>query len=178
MEEWIRSERLYQGRILTLRVGEARLEDGTLAPREVVEHPGGVGVVPVLDDAVLLVRQFRISIGRPLLEIPAGRLEPGESPEHRARCELEEEVGCKAGRLVLVSKCLVSPGFTNQLDYVYLAFDLEQGEQRLEFDERIEIVRLPLADLDRMLDEGAFEDAKTIIGLRELQAYQRRNGNP
>ncbi len=175
MEKWIRSELLYEGRIVSLRVGEAELDDGTRAPREVVEHTGGVGVVPVHDGHVILVRQFRIAVGKPLLEIPAGRLEPGESPEHRARCELAEEVGCTADRLVLVSKCYPSPGFTNQCDWIYLGFGLTLGEQRLEFDERIELVHVPIAELDARFAEGAIEDAKTAIGLRELQLYLARN---
>lgn len=168
MEQWLQNEYVFSGRIFRVRAGEARLDDGTVAPREIVEHTGGVGVVPYLGDSVVLVKQYRISIGREILEIPAGRLEGDEDPAYRAACELEEEVGCRAGRLELVSKCYPSPGFTNQLDYIYLAFDIERCEQRLEFDERIEIVHLPLTDVPGMLADCAFEDAKTIIGLREL----------
>lgn len=168
MERWVRSELLYEGRIVSLRVGDAELEDGTVAPREVVEHSGGVGVVPLVDGSVVLVKQYRIALGQAILEIPAGRLEPGEDPEYRARCELEEEAGYRAGRLELVSECYPSPGYTNQLDYIFLAFDLEACAQRLEYDERIELVRVPVADLEPLLAERAFRDAKTIIGLREL----------
>lgn len=168
MERWVRSELLYEGRIVSLRVGDAELEDGTVAPREVVEHSGGVGVVPLVDGSVVLVKQYRIALGQAILEIPAGRLEPGEDPEYRARCELEEEAGYRAGRLELVSECYPSPGYTNQLDYIFLAYDLEACAQRLEYDERIELVRVPVADLELLLAERAFRDAKTIIGLREL----------
>ena len=92
-ETWVERETKYKGRIFSLDVGKARLEDGTVAHREIVIHGGGVGVVPVFSDGVILVRQFRIATGKQVLEIPAGRLEPGESKEDRACAELEEETG-------------------------------------------------------------------------------------
>ncbi|MDX9975606.1 MAG: NUDIX hydrolase [FCB group bacterium] len=175
LEEWVRSEKVYEGRIFNVRVGEARLDDGLIAPREIVEHTGGVGIVPVVDGTVILVKQFRIAVGMEIIEVPAGRLEEGESPEYRAACELEEETGYRAGRLVKVSECYPSPGFTNQLDHIYLAFDLEPCEARPEFDERIELVRVPLEEIDALLAGNTLRDAKTIIGLRELQVYLERN---
>lgn len=169
-ETWIERETKYQGRIFSLDVGKAQLEDGTIAHREIVIHGGGVGVVPVLDDRVILVRQFRIATGKQVLEIPAGRLEPGESKEDRARAELEEETGHRAERLVHVSSCYCSPGFTNEMDHIYLAFGLTKTQQNLEHDERVEIVELSFAQCKEMLDRCEFDDAKTIIGLRELFA--------
>ena len=171
METWIRSKTIHQGPIFAVRTGEARLDDGTVVHREIVEHEGGVGVVPVVGDRVLLVRQYRIACGKAVLEIPAGRVEGGEDIGHRARCELEEEVGYRAGRLVHVARCHCSPGFTNELDHIFLAFDLEKTQQNLEFDERIEIVELPIADIEDKLEQLEFDDGKTIIGLRELLAY-------
>lgn len=172
-ETWLHSEVIHQGPILRVRTGRVRLEDGTEAYREIVEHGGGVGVVPVLDDRVILVRQFRAAINAEVLEIPAGRLEPGEDPERRAHAELEEECGYRAGQLVHVASCYCSPGFTNERDEIYLAFDLEKTEQKLEFDERVEIVEIPLAELEARLAKLEFDDAKTVIGLRELQVHLR-----
>jgi len=169
-ESWMNRETKYAGRIFDLCVGQARLEDGTVAHREVVIHGGGVGVVPVVDGKVILVRQFRIAVGKAVLELPAGRLEPGEAPERRALAELEEETGYRAGRLVHVASCYCSPGFTSEIDHIYIAHDLVKTEQNLEHDERVEIVELPLDECRRMLDACAFDDAKTIIGLRELFA--------
>lgn len=93
METWSRCEQEYKGKIISLWVGEVQLDDGSTASREIIRHTGGVAVVPVFNDSVILVRQFRISIGRELLELPAGRLEANESPEVCARRELEEETG-------------------------------------------------------------------------------------
>jgi ADP-ribose pyrophosphatase len=173
-ESWIQNHSVYEGRIFSVRNGQVRLEDGTEAYREVVVHGGGVGVVPVLDDRVILVRQFRIAAGKVVVEIPAGRLEPGESPEHRARVELEEEIGYRAGRLERVASCYCSPGFTNEIDHIYLGLDLEKTRQQLEHDERIELVEYSLAEVERMLYRLEFDDAKTIIGLRELLARRAR----
>ncbi|HRI87320.1 MAG TPA: NUDIX hydrolase [Candidatus Hydrogenedentes bacterium] len=169
-ETWVTRETKYEGRIIRLDVGQARLEDGTVAHREIVVHGGGVGIVPVIGDSVMLVRQFRIAVGKEVLEVPAGRLEPGESMENRARAELEEETGHRAGELIRVASCYCSPGFTNEMDHIFLAFDLTKTKQNLEHDERVEIVELDFDTCRRMLDNCEFDDAKTIIGLRELFA--------
>ena len=169
-ETWLNCETKYEGKIFDLKVGQAKLDDGTVAHREIVVHGGGVGVVPVLAKSVLLVRQFRIAVGKEILEIPAGRLEPGDSNETRALAELEEEVGYRAGRLVHVASCHCSPGFTSELDHIFLAFDLKKTEQNLGHDERVEIVELTFDHCKQMLDRCEFDDAKTIIGLRELFA--------
>ncbi len=171
METWKNSRHVYKGRIINVRVGEAALDDGTLVQREVVEHPGGVGVVPVVNGEVIFVRQYRIAVDQDMLEIPAGRREGDEDPEARAIAECEEEIGYRPGRLVHVAAAYTSPGFTNQLDDIYLAFDLEETERNPEFDENLELVRIPVAQLEGMLDQLAFNDGKTVIGLRELFAY-------
>lgn len=169
-ESWSKRKVEFQGKIFKVEAGTARLEDGTVAYREIVVHGGGVGIVPVLNDRVIFVRQYRIAVEKEVVEIPAGRLEPGESKENRARLELEEETGYRAGRLVHVASCYCSPGFTNELDHIFIAFDLEKTAQNLEEDERVELVELSFGTCKQMLDKCAFEDAKTIIGLRELFA--------
>jgi 8-oxo-dGTP pyrophosphatase MutT (NUDIX family) len=171
METWVRSNRVYQGKVLSLLVGDVRLDDGNVVPREVVEHSGGVAIVPVLDDSVVLIRQFRIAAGREILELPAGRLEGNESPEYCARRELEEEIGYQAGRMVLAASYYSSVGFTNERMFIFLAFQLRKTEQRLEFDERIRKLEIPISEIKGKLSAKEFEDSKTIIGLRELLAY-------
>ena len=135
-----------------------------------VVHDGGVAVVPLLGNTVLLIRQFRIVVGRALLELPAGRREGEEDPAHRAALELEEEIGYRPGGLTLLSEYYSSAGFTNERMHIYLGVDLTPVPRRPEPDEEIEIVPVPLSEVRRMLDAGEFEDAKTIIGLRELLA--------
>lgn len=170
METWIKREVVYHGRIFTVEAGQAALDDGTQVPREMVRHDGGVAVVPLLGDDVLLVRQFRIVVEQSLLELPAGRREGDEDPALRAALELEEEVGYNAGALRLLARYYSSAGFTDEQMHIYLATELTAVPRRPEFDERIEVVPVPLADLPRLLDENAFADAKTIIGLRALLA--------
>lgn len=166
-ETWIHAETLYQGKIFSVKVGRARLDNGTESHREVVLHGGGVGIVPVLGDRVVLVRQFRIAVGKEVLELPAGRLEPGEEPRRRAEAELEEETGYRAARLEHVASCYCSPGFTNERDEIYIAYDLEKTQQDLESDEHVEIVEVTADEAARLLDNLEIEDAKTVIGLRE-----------
>ena len=171
METWVRKERKFAGHIFAVDVGEARLDDGTLVSREMVAHHGGVAVVPVLGDSVILIRQYRIVVEKEMLEIPAGRLEGDEPPEARARTELEEEVGYRAGELVLAHSYFSSAGFTDERMHIYLAFDLVETARNLEFDERIEVVKVPIKAIGGMLEAGEIEDAKTIIGLRALLAH-------
>lgn len=172
METWVKKERRFEGRIFAVDVGEARLDDGSLAVREMVAHHGGVAVVPVLGDDVVLIRQYRIVVGKEILEIPAGRLEGDEPPEARARAELEEEVGFRAGKVVLALSYFSSVGFTDERMHVYLAFDLVETTRNPEFDERIEVVRVPIKAIAGMLAAGEIEDAKTIIGLWAFLAQE------
>jgi 8-oxo-dGTP pyrophosphatase MutT (NUDIX family) len=171
MEQWTESEYIYEGRIFKVRVGLARLADGVVAPREMVEHPGGVGIVPCLGDRVALIRQYRIAIDDTVLEIPAGKLEPGEDPVERARIELVEETGYKAGRLVPVGAIYASVGYTSEKIHLFLAFELEHVGQALEFDERIEPVEVAVEELRLQLRRNEIEDAKTAVALQRLFEY-------
>lgn len=170
VERWVSSETVYSGKIITLRTGTVRLDDGIEAFREVVEHPGAVGVLPSFSDSVLLVRQYRIAVGKELLEIPAGKLEGDETPEHRGRVELEEEAGYRAGKMVSLGHFYPSCGVLTEKLHLFLATELEQTEQRLETDERIECVRLSHEEVRRRLEAHEFEDGKTIIALHAMFA--------
>lgn len=174
MEKWIRQEEIYKGRIFSLWGGQVALDTGETAVREYIRHPGGVAVVPILGENVILIRQFRISIGRELVELPAGRLEPGDEPHRRAARELEEETGYRPGSLIPIASYFASVGNSNERMYIFLAMDLERGEVRLESDERIQVVIEPLQRVREKLDRQEFEDSKTIIGLREALAYLER----
>ena len=173
METWVDRKRVFEGRIISVSAGQARMNDGTVAVREVVEHPGGVAVVPLLDESVILIRQYRIAIGREILEIPAGKLEGNEDPEHRGRRELEEETGYRAGRMVSIGSVYASVGYTSEEIHLFLALDLEKVGQDLESDECIEVVPVPIAQIEQRLAANDLKDAKTVVGLYALLRYLR-----
>jgi ADP-ribose diphosphatase len=174
MEKWIRQEEIYKGKIFSLWGGKVTLDNGEVAVREYIQHSGGVGIVPVVDGNVILIKQFRISIERELLELPAGRLEPNEEPMRCAARELEEEIGYRAGRLIPIASYFASVGNSNERMHLFLALNLEKTERRLESDERIQEVTVSLEEVKQKLADHDFEDSKTIIGLRETIAYLDR----
>jgi ADP-ribose pyrophosphatase len=175
MEKWIKQQEIHKGKIFSLWGGQVELDNGDVAFREYIRHSGGVGIVPVVDGNVILIRQFRISIERELIELPAGRLEPNENPMECAARELEEETGYRAGKLIRLSSYFASVGNSNERMYLFLALDLEKTERHLEADERIREVVLPLEQVKKKLANQEFEDSKTIIGLREALAYLENN---
>jgi ADP-ribose pyrophosphatase len=163
--ETVSSKEIYKGRVFDVRLDTIR-EGEVEYNREVVVHKGSAVIVPVFaDGTVALVRQYRHPAGKSLLEVPAGSLDAGESPEVGAARELEEEIGVTAGKLEKIAEFYVSPGFLTEKMYVFLATELTETSQRLEDDELIEIERIPLADAMTMARDGRIEDAKTIIGL-------------
>lgn len=158
--------RIFAGRILSLALEEHSLPDGRSASFEVVRHPGGAAVLPVLADGrILLIRQLRPAVGGRVLELPAGRLEPGEAPEVCARRELQEEVGYRPGRLEKLGEMFSSVGFCNERIYLFLARELEPAAQALEPDEFLEILPLTLAEALDLLDRGEIPDGKTALAL-------------
>ncbi len=161
----IDSREIYRGHVFQVTVDTIREGDITYQ-RDVVHHSGSAVIIPIFsDNTVALVRQYRHPAVRYLLEIPAGTLEDGETPEGGAARELEEELGCVAGRLEKLSEFFVSPGFLEEKMWLYLATELTQTKQRLEDDELIEIVRVPISQALEMITDGEIQDAKTIIGL-------------
>jgi ADP-ribose pyrophosphatase len=159
------SQKVFDGRVFNVTVDT--VGEGELTyQREVVHHSGSAVIVPIFDDGtVALVRQYRHPAVKYLLEVPAGTLAKGERPEIGAARELKEELGVVAARLEKLSEFFVSPGFCEEKMWVYLATELSEGEQALEDDEILDVVRLPIADALEMITSGEIEDAKTIIGL-------------
>jgi 8-oxo-dGTP pyrophosphatase MutT (NUDIX family) len=164
------SETVFEGRLATVFHRRFRHEDGEEVEREVVSHPGAVGIVAHDGERVWLVRQPREAIGSPdLLEIPAGKLdEAGEDPLATARRELAEEIGKAAGRWEPLTAFHTSPGFTDEVVHLFLATELRDvARPENEEDERIEIVTRPLAELDAVVAETT--DSKTLVGLLLLR---------
>ena len=175
MEKWITKEEIHKGKIFSLWGGRVALDNGATAVREYVRHSGGVAIVPVIDNHVILIRQFRIAIERELIELPAGRLEPDEDPADCARRELEEEIGYRAAELIPLASYFSSVGFTDERMHIFLALEPEKVTSKLEADERIHESILSVGSIEEKLNSQSFEDAKTIIGLQEFLAYRRRN---
>ena len=166
LEKCKASSRIYDGRVLNMRVDQVLLDDGTQSTREVVEHRGAVAIVPMLNnDRVLLVRQYRYAIGKELLEIPAGTLEIGEDPQTAARRELEEETGYKSEQVTKIIEIYMAPGYTTEKIHVYLATNLQRSKPQLDEDERIEIKPVLFSEALQKVRSGEICDAKTVCGL-------------
>jgi ADP-ribose pyrophosphatase len=175
-EELVSSKRIYDGRVVGLRIDQVKLPSGRMTEREIVEHAGAVGVVALDGEGdVLLVRQFRSSLGMPLLEIPAGTLSEGEDARACAFRELREETGYSARHMEDLYAFFSSPGFSNERIWLFLASGLSRGPQRLETDEVIEVVKLPLERALEMVTHGEICDGKTILGLLAADARTCRS---
>jgi 8-oxo-dGTP pyrophosphatase MutT (NUDIX family) len=168
--EHLEGKTVYEGRIFTLRLERYRYPDGEEVEREVIRHHGAVGIVAHDGTDLFLVRQPREAIGDPdFLEIPAGRLDvDGEGPLAAAKRELAEEIGKAADGWEHAAGYVSSVGVMDEIVHVFLATGLSEAHAEAEHNERIEIVRWPLADLDGAI--AATRDAKTLIGLLLLKA--------
>ena len=163
LEETVDSQVVYRGVIVDVRLDHARLVNGRIAKREVVEHPGGVAVLPLHDDGtVSVVRQFRYPFMDVVTELPAGKLERGEDPRLAALRELEEEVGLQTGELIDLGVLYPSPGISAEVLHMYLARDLRQGEAHPDEDEFLQGERVPLETLLEQVMDGTLVDAKTV----------------
>jgi 8-oxo-dGTP pyrophosphatase MutT (NUDIX family) len=171
--ERIDSKTAWEGKIVHVRVDHFRYEDGEESEREIVEHPGAVAMVAHDGERVFLVRQPREAVGEvALLELPAGKLdEEGETPLETAKRELAEEIGKGARSWVRLTSFYTSPGFTDEQCHVFLATDLYDEKADPAENERIEIVEVPLHELDRVIEECS--DAKSLVGLLWFRAYLR-----
>lgn len=160
------SRRVFDGRIINLRVDTVVLPDGKTSQREIVEHRGAVAMVPMRDrDTVILVRQYRRAAAGSLLEIPAGTRDPDEDIELCARRELAEEINYQAGRMIKLFHSYQAPGYSTEVIHTFLALDLTPVEGHTDEDEFLEIVPTPFADALEMVKSGEIVDSKTISGL-------------
>ncbi|UWZ79964.1 NUDIX hydrolase [Geoalkalibacter halelectricus] len=159
-------EKIFEGRIVSLHREEHELPDGRRAVFEMVRHPGGAAILPLLEDGrVLLIRQFRPAAGGMVWEIPAGRLEPDEGPLECVAREIQEEVGYRAGTIEKIGEMLTAVGFCDEVVHLYLGTDLEPVERALEPDEYIEVVAMPLAEALTRIMDGEITDGKTQLAL-------------
>lgn len=165
---------IYKGRVVNLNVETVTLPNGSTVELEIIHHPGAAAVVPMKDDhTVVLIRQYRHAVGGFILEIPAGKLHPGENPLDCAARELEEEIGYKASSFELLTSFLTTPGFTDEVIHIYRGTGLVKGRQNLGHDEVLEVVEMPLAEAVKDIHKGTIRDGKTIVGLQTAFLLQQ-----
>ena len=168
-EKTIKSERIYEGAIINLRRDEVTVQNGT-SMREIIEHNGGAVLAAVTGEGKLvMVRQYRKPAGRVMLEVPAGKIDPGESAEAAAKRELKEETGYTAGKIKFLMQFYPSVGYSEEILYLYLCTDLTPGETNFDENEAIDIEEYEISRLHRMVMDGDIQDAKTIIAIMAVK---------
>lgn len=175
-EKTLDSQTLFEGKIVNVRRDSVELANGATSFREVVEHAGGVVILAVDEyNRAYMVRQFRYPVGRPMLEVPAGKLEKGETPIFAAMRELKEETGLEAEKFVYFGATYPSPGFCDEQLHLYLALGLKQGEACPDEDELLNVEVVELEKLVHMAVMGELQDGKSINAIFIAREYLRND---
>lgn len=162
----VKSEKIFEGKIINVRVDTVELENQKYAKREIVEHRGAVAILAINDNSeAMLVKQYRKPVEEFTLEVPAGKLEVSEEPSECAARELEEETGYRAEKMTSVFEILSSPGFSNEKIYLFKAENLTATATHFDEDEFIEISSVTKKEAERMIGAGQIKDGKTLIAL-------------
>lgn len=175
-EKTIHTKEVYDGKIVKLQVDDVILPDGKEAKREIVRHSGAVAVIPITKEGkIVLVEQYRKPLDKSIIEIPAGKLEQGESPESTALRELEEETGYTTKKLSYVTSFYTSPGFADEIIYLYFTDELEELTQKVQGDEDefIEIIEVTLEEANAFVKEQRIHDSKTNYAILYLNYLWR-----
>jgi nudix-type nucleoside diphosphatase (YffH/AdpP family) len=164
--ELIKRDYIHRGKVFDFSISRFQSAEKGEVDIEIIHHNGGAGALPLFDDGtVALVRQWRYPLGRYTLEIAAGRIEPGQTPEEAAARELEEELGYRARTLKELGSFHIAPGYCEERIYVYLATGLEKSQQNLDDDEEVEVVHMTFQEALACVNAGEIDDAKSIITL-------------
>src|SRR3972149_858261 len=172
--EIVSSEVVFEGKVLSLSVDKVRFPTGEIHERETVRHKGAVGIVAVTNDyKVILVEQYRHPVEGALLEIPAGKLDPGEDPLDCVSRELAEETGSTCEKIIKLAEFYTTPGYSDELFYLYLGLGLREGEREegREEEQDLEVTKVPLDEALLMISSGEIRDGKTIAGLTLAERY-------
>ena len=177
-EKTIQSKVLYKGKVITLQVDEVLLPNGNKSSREIVKHPGAVAIMAITEDKkIILVEQYRKALERSIIEIPAGKIEPGEPQEETARRELEEETGYTTSSLQYVQSFATSPGFADEVIHLYFAENIEKDvykSQRLDEDEFVELLYVTIEEMESLVTNNKIYDAKTAFACIWLKDYMKK----
>ncbi|GIN38259.1 MULTISPECIES: NUDIX hydrolase [Heyndrickxia] len=171
-EKTIHTEKVFEGKVVRLQIDDVELPNGKTSKREIIKHPGAVAVLALTpENKIVLVEQYRKPMERALVEIPAGKLEPGEKPEVTAVRELEEETGYECNRLDHIISFYTSPGFADELIHLYLATGLRKKEnpRAADEDEFVELIEVSLEEAIQLVKEQKIFDAKTAYAIQYLQ---------
>lgn len=169
-ERKLHSKTVFEGKLVTVQHDTVELENGREAFREVIRHPGAVAVLALEGQQILLVRQYRYCIGRELLEIPAGKLEPGEAPLPAAIRELSEETGCECGELISLGRYYGSAGCLDEGIHLYFGKVSRRGDSHPDEDEFLTLERRTPAELEAMMAAGQLPDGKTLAAFALARA--------
>ena len=162
-EKQLSRQDIFRGRVISLHVDEVELPDGRTAQREIIDHPGGVGILAIDDDGrVLMVQQYRYAFGRAMWEIPAGKREKGEEPLETAKRELQEETGAQAAHWLPLGTLIPSPGCYGETLWLFMARGLTFGDTHPDADEFLTVSRVGLSELLQSCVSGEIQDAKTV----------------
>jgi ADP-ribose pyrophosphatase len=174
VETFVRKTVIHKGNMVDFCVDDIRLPNGRMASREYIDHPGAVGIVPFLDkDTVVMVRQYRHPVREITLELPAGKLDPGESALVCVKRELKEETGYAARNIKPLIEFWPTPALANEVLYLYTAEGLTPGRESPDADEFIEAVAIPFKKALEQVRSGKIKDSKTVIGLLACAAWGR-----
>ena len=174
-EKTIRSEQIFNGKVISLKVDEVELPNGKTGKREIINHPGAVAIIALTNEGKLVVvEQYRKALDRSIVEIPAGKLEPGEEPATTARRELEEETGYGCRELTYLQAFYTSPGFADEIIHVFLAQGLYVLEERaaMDEDEFVELMEISIEEADQMIATQQIFDAKTVFAVQWMKLQQ------
>lgn len=165
-EKTLTAETIFDGKVIKVEVANVELANGKTATREIVRHKGAVGILAVSEeDKIILVKQYRKALEQTIIEIPAGKLEIEENPEDCAIRELKEETGYTASNIDFIHKFYTSPGFANELIYLFEARNIIKGDASPDEDEFVEILELSIDEVNNLIANGQIVDAKTLVAI-------------